>query len=368
MRRSHFLIEAHAQPEALYETVVAGAPARADLVALLHQVRRVVLVGSGDSYYLGAAAVVALERLGGVVAESVEAYDFVSGRVEGVDPQTLVVGISASGKAVRTLQALKLARRRGALTVALTNAADSPLSAGTAAVLPTAGGPSYSFPTRTTTTALVVLVALAADLGTGTGRLPAAERDAVLLELAVTLPERVQQRLADATGLPEAARAVVAARHVLVVGSGAARTAAWVGAAKLYETCRRHAVAVNAEEYLHLLGFAVGADDVVVVAPTAATHERELQAATYAARQGATVVAVTPWAVDDARLPSGTLAVPVAGHDLAPWSGAVLASVALHLLAVHCAALLGTDPDRPDGVDLDWVLNELLYTAPLAGW
>ena len=46
----------------------------------------------------GAAAAVAFERLGGVVTEAVEAYDFVSARVERVDADTLVVGISASGK------------------------------------------------------------------------------------------------------------------------------------------------------------------------------------------------------------------------------------------------------------------------------
>ena len=59
--------------------------------------------------------------------------------------------------------------------------------------------------------------------------------------------------------------------------------------------------------------------------------------------------------------------IPLPTDNLHPWSGAVVAMTALHLMAERFSHLVGTNPDRPDTVDLDYVLG-LLYTAPLEGW
>ncbi|MBA3450406.1 MAG: SIS domain-containing protein, partial [Chloroflexia bacterium] len=138
-----------------------------------------------------------------------------------------------------------------------------------------------------------------------------------------------------------------------------------VGAAKFHETSHRQALAVNAEEYLHLVGFAVGATDAVIVVAPSGAAERERQVAEYAARQGALVVSlVHDELADDWR--DGRV-VPLPTKGLAIWSGALVAMTALHVLAERFSQVLGTNPDRPDTVDLDYALG-LLYTAPLEGW
>lgn len=363
---SRFARELRQQPEAIRASLKAARDGWREIAAA-GEVDRALIVGSGDSFFLAHAVVPAFEALAGVAAEGVEAYDFVTSRLEAVSERTLVVGVSASGKAVWTLQGVEAAARRGALTVGVANNAEGPLAATARVALTTRGGMSYSFPTKTTTTAAALLAGLAATMGRARGRLSADAHRGALDDLEHALPAAIEAVLRPATTerLAEAAVGLASQEHLIFVGSGAARAAALVGAAKMHETVRRHALAVNAEEFLHLIGFASGvADGVVVIAPTGAA-ERERQVAEYAARQGARVVSLVRSGLADAW--EDGLAVPLSTDDLSPWSGALAAMAALHVLAERLSRLAGTNPDRPDTVDLDYVLG-LLYTAPLEGW
>lgn len=70
------------------------------------EVDRVLMMGSGDSLFLGHAAVPAFERLTRIPAKAVEAYDLVTARTSVIDPHSLVIGISVSDQALRTVEAL----------------------------------------------------------------------------------------------------------------------------------------------------------------------------------------------------------------------------------------------------------------------
>ena len=243
-----------------------------------------------------------------------------------------------------TLRAVESAAKRGALTVGVTNNPGGPLAA-----------------------AAATLAGLAATLGHARGRLSAEGRRDALDDLERMLPAAIETVLRPpaAQRLAEAADRLASREHLIVVGSGAARAAALVGAAKVHETVRRHATAVNAEEFLHLVGFATGeADGVVVIAPSG-TAERERQVAEYAARQEARVVTLVRAGLADEWRDGQVVPLPTDG--LAPWSGALVAMTALHTLAESFSRLAGTNPDRPEGVGLEYVLG-LLYTAPLEGW
>jgi len=364
---SYFAQELREQPDAIRASLAVARDGWQAIAQFAVGADRVLVVGSGDSFFLAHAVVPAFEELTGIPAEGVEAYDFVTARLGALSERTLVVGVSASGKAVRTLQAVELAARRGAFTVGITNTAGSPLAETARMALVTHAGPSYTFPTKTTTAAATVLAGLAAMLGRARGRLGAENCQGVHDELAETLPTAIETVLRSpaAEQLARVATDLAGCRHLVFVGSGPGRAAALVGAAKLHETACRHALAVNAEEYLHLIGFAVGSDDgVVVIAPTGAA-ERERQVAEYAARQGARVVSlVREELASDWR--DGEV-VPLPTDGLAAWSGALVAMTALHVLAERFSQVVGTNPDRPDTVDLDYVLG-LLYTTPLEGW
>lgn len=95
-----------------------------------------MLVGSGDSFFLGHAAITAFEQLAGMPAETIEAYDFVINRAALLDAGTLVIGVSASGKALYTLQAIERALQAGAPTA---GAANNPTEMGTSRSLSQTG-------------------------------------------------------------------------------------------------------------------------------------------------------------------------------------------------------------------------------------
>jgi glucosamine--fructose-6-phosphate aminotransferase (isomerizing) len=364
---SHFARELREQPDAIRASVRAAADGWQSIARAAADVDRVVIVGSGDGFFVTPAVVPAFEVLAGLPAEGIEAYDLVVDRLDAIAARTLVIALSASGKSVRTLQAVELAARRGALTVGVTNNPAGPLAAAARMVLPTSGGTAYSFPTRTTTTAAAVLIGLAATLGEARGTCAPDVGRSVRNELEHALPAAIESVLRSPTAdhLADAAAELMPCRHLICVGSGASRAAALIAAAKLHETVRRHALAVNAEEYLHLIGFAASATDGVLVLAPSGAAERERQVAEYASRQGARVFVLVRNGLAEGWRDGAV--IPLATDGLRAWSGALVAMAASHLLAERLSHLLGTNPDRPDNVDLDYALG-LLYTALLEGW
>ena len=60
-------------------------------------IRRVYILGCGDSWFVGIGVRLAFERLLGLPTEAVQALDFGLYYHETVDEETLVIGISSSG-------------------------------------------------------------------------------------------------------------------------------------------------------------------------------------------------------------------------------------------------------------------------------
>jgi glucosamine--fructose-6-phosphate aminotransferase (isomerizing) len=123
------LKEIHEQADALAETV-ADRAARGhgvdlgDLGAiddeLLAGVRRLVIVACGTSYHAGLIGRYAIEEWARVPVEMDVASEY-RYRNPVVGPGDLVVGITQSGESADTLAAMRLARRRGATVLAITN-------------------------------------------------------------------------------------------------------------------------------------------------------------------------------------------------------------------------------------------------------
>ena len=80
----------------------------------------IYITGCGDSYFAGLAARYAFARYAGVPTEALEALEFGRYAAEFLPPESLVFGISNSGKATRSVEALVNARLGGAHTVAIT--------------------------------------------------------------------------------------------------------------------------------------------------------------------------------------------------------------------------------------------------------
>jgi len=121
------LKEIYEQPEGVAETI--GDRVRHGHLVLeglgmnedeLRNLRRIVIVACGTAYHAGVVGRYAIEEWARVPVEPDVASEWIY-RNPVIDPGTLVIGISQSGETRDTIQAMKLAREKGARTVAITN-------------------------------------------------------------------------------------------------------------------------------------------------------------------------------------------------------------------------------------------------------
>lgn len=362
----YFPLEIREQSGAIQASLGKTGQARAEIVARAKEAQRIILVGSGDCYFIGYAAANAFEQLAQIPVRIAESYDFYT-NPNLCDDKTLWIGFSSSGKSLYTVQSEKLAKSKGALTVGVTNHPDSQLAKQADFSLPTFAEVSYTFPTKTTTSALALLIALAADLGKARGSLSEEQYQRAWNELCEAVPASIQQRIDHAMdGIHTAAVGLFGCRQLLFVGSGSYRSTAMIGAAKIIETSRRHITACNAEEYLHLVGFSVREVDGVVIAANQSGNDRERLVADYARKQGARVI-VVGGNLDSAIWPEGCILIDTCSQAHSSWNDALVSMVTCHSIANEVSALGEKNPDIPDGVDVKYVID-LLYTGPVAGW
>jgi glucosamine 6-phosphate synthetase-like amidotransferase/phosphosugar isomerase protein len=326
----------------------------------------ILLLGSGDCYFTGFAAAEVFERLAGITAKNYEAYDFYVSAPP-VNENSIAIGFSSSGKSIYTIQSLKVAAKSGAATVSISNHRDSPLAKASRYQMVTDAGVSYSFPTKTTTSALMIYFMLALEYAMQRKKIDEQEYRDLWHDLTEKLPDVVQRLVGqDDEIFRKPAEMIAQSRHALYVGSGLNRICALVGAAKIVETSRKHVTFSNAEEYLHLFGFAVRENDAVVIACNDRNNDRELLVADYALKQGAAVIVMGNEAVHG-EFPEGVILVDNLSEDLSTWSQCISSLVCLHLLASRVSDLNGKNPDIPDHVDVKYVID-LLYTGPVSGW
>ncbi len=176
-----YLQDILAQPQALRDTL-AGLAQTAALRSfsrrlLSGSLRRIVLTGMGSSYH--ALHPLLLTLIGrGLTAQMIETSELIHYAPALLEPKTLIIAVSQSGRSAEIIQLLAQTKGRAPL-IAVTNSPDSPLAAQADAAVFTRAGEEFSVSCKTYSTALAALAWLGDAL---TGRSPSG----VLAELAPT--------------------------------------------------------------------------------------------------------------------------------------------------------------------------------------
>ncbi|MEM9430220.1 MAG: SIS domain-containing protein [Pseudomonadota bacterium] len=322
--------EMMSQGRAIEATLAANAEPLAAIAADLadRTIRRIAMVGCGDSWVSGVGVRHAMERHLGAVAEPCEAFDFATYGLDVIDAETVVIGLSSSGKTEPVIDGLKGAAERGAYTIGLSNTLGSPLMVefpGALHIQATRGG----WPTQSSTAAMALKLALTASVAEAKGR------DVSALHTALAaLPGQVD---AVAQALYEPARAAAKrfarAELVLLTGAGPYLAPAEFGSAKLRELAPIHAYSFPLEEYHHYRTQKVG-DVIFLVAADEASHARARETAIMSRGSEGVCVAL---------LPEGETEIAgiadVAWHlpDVAEETRPIVYSVPLHLFGYHAA-------------------------------
>ncbi len=324
-------IEMMAQGKAILETLSSAAPDIARIAGELaaRELRRVVVIGCGDSWIAGTGVRLAVERLLGVVCEPYEAFDFEQYGLATVDAATLVIGLSSSGNTAPVTAGLKATLAKGGYAIALSNTASAPMMRDFPAALlikATRGG----WPTQSSTAAMALMIALAIAVakarGRGEGEAPGLAADLAALPALIDSVATGFYDRAAALGV-ELARADL----MLLAGAGPHFAPAAFGAAKLKELAPIHAIAFPLEEYHHYRTQKQG-DPMFLIAPDAASRQRALETAIVSKGVGGHTIALVPEG-ETAFAPyvAHTWHLPAVRAELAP----LLYSVPLHLFGYH---------------------------------
>ena len=239
------------------------------------------------------------------------------------------IAVSQSGKSPDIVALAQSARAQGALTIALTNTADSPLARDSDHAVDIMAGPELSVAaTKTFVNSIVA----------GLGLLAHAAGDEKLLSALKALPEQLQKAIdCDWSALTGA---LEGRSSLFVLGRGPSSAIASEAALKFKETCGIHAEAYSAAEVMHGPMALVGGGFPVVALAARDAAEPSVAASADAlvARQGA-VFATSALATQAARLP-----FVATGH---PLTDALPLVLSFYAFVEAFARHRGLNPDMP---------------------
>jgi glucosamine--fructose-6-phosphate aminotransferase (isomerizing) len=252
---------------------------------------------------------------------------------------TLVLGVSQSGKALDVLLVMQEAERQGALTAAVTNNLLSPLALNSKYHFYLDVGEELSVAaTKTFTAQMLVMKMLATSLTEGEEKMPARMLKLPLLFERVFAMEKDIERLADA---------LVNTKQMIVLSRGIALAAGLEIALKLQETCYLNARAYAISDFYHGPFALVGEDSsLLVFALKGKTFDDALAILEKLKPLGCAVTLFTQSGELAAKY-QNSLLLPDADETLSPF----VAAAAGQLLSLHLSLKRGLNPDKPRGLN-----------------
>jgi glutamine---fructose-6-phosphate transaminase (isomerizing) len=345
------LKEIYEQPEGVAETI--GDRVRHGHLALeglgltedeLKLLKRIVIVACGTSYHAGVVGRYAIEEWARVPVEPDVASEWIY-RNPVVDPGTLVIGISQSGESRDTIQAMKLAREKGARTVAITNMMGSQITREVDSVLYTRTGLEVGVAASKTFTAQISLLFLIGlKLAEYRETLPPKEIEFILDEL-YDLPNKMRRFLDGDHPIEDIAQRYYKEPFFLYLGRHIGLPVALEGALKLKEISYIPTEAYSAGEMKHgPIALLEEGTPVVVVATKIHVYDKIVSNIQETRARGAHVIAIATDGNEDIQHHADdVIYVPKSPAFLQ----AALAILPLQLLAYRIARLRGLNVDQP---------------------
>lgn len=291
MRVEYTWGEMQAQPQVMQETLRLEAQSIRDAAQFFAAgpIERIVMTGCGDSIAAMQGVRFAFERLLGIQTEPIQALDFAYYYNGFINERTLVITLSSSGATTRVVEAMLLARLKGAKSLTLSNTVGSPLMVeADRGILIHAERKGW--PTQSSTAAMATLLQFAIDFAEARGVDPEkVRRFQKNLDLAPGL------MAAALTGVDDQMHAIAQRERdrkmYLFAGGGPCFAAAFFGAAKVKEGSPDQALAVQMEEFHHYNSLKAG-DPIFIIAPDGYSLARAVDTARESKRWGGQVYSV----------------------------------------------------------------------------
>ena len=304
-----------------------------------HQFNKVYFVACGTAYHASLCGSQVLERATKLPVIATVASEF---RYNDplVDEQTLAIFVSQSGETADTLAALRLAKEKGATTIAIANVLGSTISRDANYVLYTCAGPEIAVAsTKAYTTQLVLLILLAYYIAQELGK----EIDHELIQQLNTIPQYVENILKDHSIFENYAKMLENLHDAYFIGRSLDYASVLEGALKLKEVSYVHADAYVAGELKHG-PIALIEDGSVVIAVATQPHiaAKTISNIQETMARGARVILLTTHG-EEGKNGENTYYLP----DVGPTLQAILVAIPLQLIAYYTACIKGCDVDKP---------------------
>ncbi|MFV0399073.1 MAG: glutamine--fructose-6-phosphate transaminase (isomerizing) [Oscillospiraceae bacterium] len=348
----HFMLkEIHEQPSALRDTlhprIKEGLPnfsADGIPASLFGSIQRLHIVACGTAMHAGTVGKFLIEQLARLPVEVDLASEF-RYRNPILDKDSLVAVISQSGETADTLAALRLARERGAKTLAIVNVAGSSIAREADYVIHTYAGPEIAVAsTKAFSVQIGVTYLLAIRLGLDRAVLTKAQAREYTAELLRAVG-KTEEVIASSAFLEKLADEFTETASLFYLGRGIDHAMAMEGSLKLKEISYIHSEAYAAGELKHgtisLITQGVPVVGLVTqreLLPKIVSNIKETRS------RGAAVLVITKEGFDiDRELYDHILYLPDVNDLFLP----LLSVIALQLFAYYVAVARGCSVDKP---------------------
>jgi len=215
----------------------------------LKNVKKMIIVSCGTSYYAGLLGRYIFESLTALHVEVEVASEFRYRKLK-INENTAVLALSQSGETADTIAAIREAKRKGALILGIVNVVGSSITQITAAGIYNHAGPEFGVAsTKIYTSQLVILTLMALLIGRYQG--VSYNEGSEVIQAIKKLPEQVNKILADMDHIRAIALTYAQYEDFLFIGRLFNYPTAMEGALKLKEISYIHAEGYAAGEMKH---------------------------------------------------------------------------------------------------------------------
>jgi len=309
----------------------------------LSSAKRIIIIACGTSYHAALIGEYMIEEFGGIPVEVEYASEF-RYRNPIIEPGTVVIAISQSGETADTLAAMREAKRKGAVCLAICNVVGSTIAREADAGLYLYAGPEIGVAsTKAFTSQITVLALITLFIARKRGMSILGGQKWV--QEMKSLQRKIQAILRLEPQIKEIAREFKDQRNFLYLGRGYNYPVAMEGALKLKEISYIHAEGYPAAEMKHgPIALIDHNMPVVFIATHDGTYEKIMSNIEEVRARNGRVIAIATEGDQEIKLKAErVIYIPQVDHYLLP----ILTVIPLQLLAYHVAALRGCDVDQP---------------------
>ena len=303
---------------------------------------KIYLIACGTAMHAGLVAKSIIEQLCQIDTEVDIASEF-RYRNPLINKNTLAIFISQSGETADTLAALKLAKSKGATTIAISNVIESSIPREADYALYTKAGPEIAVAsTKAYTSQVALLTKLAIYFAEQLNTYPM-EQLQKLKQQILQLPLQVQNILKNSNNIKDIAKIIAKESDVYYIGRGLDYHVCQEGSLKLKEISYIHSEAYAAGELKHgTIALIENGVKVISVITNPLLKEKTIINIQEAVTRGAQVIIITNQDVSNCNF---NYVIPI--PDTSPLLAPILAVVPLQLLAYYVAKEKKLDVDKP---------------------